>query len=72
MMEEDIPLVTRQGLKIFDPRDGTYKQSNNPALVLNDLIERFGIIYDLAQKPNWVEFVKQMADFCDEKVEGVT
>ena len=56
-----------EGVSIFDPRDGKYKVSDNPALIMLDLITR-GTIKTSANPENLETFIKKAADFCDAMV----
>ena len=59
-----------EGPKLFDPRDGTYKVSSNPALVMAHLVKTGLIISDLELKEGskfW-DFTIAMANYCDEEV----
>jgi len=62
------PAAIFEGIKVYDPRDGQLKVSDNPALVMADLANRGAI------KTPWkfddIFWVKigKLADFCDEKM----
>ena len=61
-----------KGVEVYDPRNNSWKKSDNPALVMADLADR-GILktswrLDKAlDNPFW-ERIGEIADFCDEKI----
>ena len=59
------------GIKCYDPRDQTYKSTNNPALIFADLLDHKCISHNTnTSKTNekfW-NFISQMADYCDEEI----
>lgn len=64
--------VIVKGVKIYDPRDNSWKISDNPALIMADLADR-GVIkppwrLDKAlDNPFW-DWIGEIADVCDQKV----
>ena len=55
--------IKLEGIKVFDPRDGTHKPLANPALIFGYLIIS-GILDPT--KANFWQIIKKMADYCDE------
>jgi len=61
-----------KGIKIYDPRDNSWKVSDNPALVIADLACR-GVFktswrLDKALDNSFWDKIAILADFCDEKI----
>lgn len=50
--------------KVFDPRDGNYKKTDNPALILLDLIQGRFRADQLSN--DIIPRIKVLADYCDE------
>jgi hypothetical protein len=52
--------MTVKGIKVFDPRDGQMKWSDNPALILRDLMLRLFPTVGFADGT-----IGAVADYCD-------
>jgi hypothetical protein len=52
--------------KVFDPRTNEYVESNNPALILLNLIQDKFHVLELEK--DILPRIKQMADYCEEPV----
>ena len=48
---------------LFDPRDGKYAKSDNPALIFADICKREFELNSF----QWI-LIGQMADYCDERM----
>lgn len=55
-----------EGVKVYDPRDNTMKISDNPALVMADLIERGMVKRSEYNDEYWLE-ICNLANHCDGK-----
>lgn len=55
-----------KGIKLYDPRSVSYVESNNPALILRDLLKRTGRL-DLVTD----DTISDMADVFDEQCVGL-
>lgn len=57
-----------EGRKIFDPRDGKMKLSNNPALIFNDLVHRNELVGVKDREAlSYKAFIIAMADLCEKE-----
>ena len=69
---EEEPSGIVDGVKIYDPRDNSWKVSDNPALVIADLACRRIIKtkwrLDKALDNSFWDKISILADFCDEEV----
>ena len=68
-----VPNVTFKvkGIQIYDPRNGEFEITNNPALIMADLLQS-GMIYsdlDTESEEFW-DKIKVLADFCDEPLQS--
>ena len=58
-----------EGVNVYDPRDNTYKVSDNPALVISESIERGLNKHSGYQNDYWLD-VCYFANYCDSKNNG--
>jgi len=64
-VEEKMLFTTVDGIKVYDPRDGEKKVSDNPALILGYYItDMQGALVGEGFWPG----IARLADYCDEKV----
>ena len=53
---------------MFDPRDWTYKVSDNPALVLGYIANINGVVVGWAGSEHFWDNIGKMADYCDQEI----
>ena len=57
--------VLSVGVQLYDPRDNTMKQSDNPALWMADMIVRGIVSVDTKTPTFWLDIIN-MANYCEE------
>lgn len=69
LVEKYHAVKTLNGKYVYDPRDNLYHESNNPALILGDLIFSKKIITDVEIGEKFWNQIADMANMCEELVD---